>query len=131
MQLNSIAQKLKFKALQKQAKKKIANIAKSRKLTVAKLKNQLAPNLSLNNNGSLLLDFGPRQFTVSFNKTLKPFVRNASGSRLKNLPKPNKSNNKSQANKAVNRYKLLKKNARTVAAQQVAKLKSAMCLRRR
>ncbi|EGL0935763.1 WGR and DUF4132 domain-containing protein [Escherichia coli] len=131
MQLNGIAQKLKFKALQERAKEKIADIAESRELTVAELEDRLAPDLGLDDNGSLLLDFGPRQFTVSFDETLKPFVRDASGSRLKDLPKPNKSDDESQANDAVNRYKLLKKDARTVAAQQVARLESAMCLRRR
>ena len=131
MQLNGIAQKLKFKALQERAKEKIADIAESRELTVAELEDRLAPDLGLDDNGSLLLDFGPRQFTVSFDETLKPFVRDASGSRLKDLPKPNKSDDESQANNAVNRYKLLKKDARTVAAQQVARLESAMCLRRR
>lgn len=131
MQLNGIAQKLKFKALQERAKEKIADIAESRELTVAELEDQLAPDLGLDDNGSLLLDFGPRQFTVSFDETLKPFVRDASSSRLKDLPKPNKSDDESQANDAVNRYKLLKKDARTVAAQQVARLESAMCLRRR
>lgn len=131
MQLNGIAQKLKFKALQERAKEKIADIAESRELTVAELEDRLAPDLGLDDNGSLLLDFGPRQFTVSFDETLKPFVRDVSGSRLKDLPKPNKSDYESQANDAVNRYKLLKKDARTVAAQQVARLESAMCLRRR
>lgn len=131
MQLNGIAQKLKFKALQERAKEKIADIAKSRELTVAELEDRLAPDLGLDDNGSLLLDFGPRQFTVSFDETLKPFVRDVSGSRLKDLPKPNKSDDDSLANVAVNRYKLLKKDARTVAAQQVARLESAMCLRRR
>ncbi|EJN6526322.1 TPA: WGR and DUF4132 domain-containing protein [Escherichia coli] len=131
MQLNGIAQKLKFKALQERAKEKIANIAESRELTVAELEDRLAPDLGLDDNGSLLLDFGPRQFTVSFDETLKPFERDASGSRLKDLPKPNKSDDELQANNAVNRYKLLKKDARTVAAQQVARLESAMCLRRR
>ncbi|EET8789568.1 WGR and DUF4132 domain-containing protein [Escherichia coli] len=131
MQLNGIAQKLKFKALQERAKEKIANIAESRELTVAELEDRLAPDLGLDDNGSLLLDFGPRQFTVSFDETLKPFVRDASDSRLKDLPKPNKSDDELQANNAVNRYKLLKKDARTVAAQQVARLESAMCLRRR
>ncbi|HBE3858071.1 TPA: DUF4132 domain-containing protein [Escherichia coli] len=130
MQLNGIAQKLKFKALQERAKEKIADIAESRELTVAELEDRLAPDLGLDDNGSLLLDFGPRQFTVSFDETLKPFVRDVSGSRLKDLPKPNKSDDESQANDAVNRYKLLKKDARTVAAQQVARLESAMCLRR-
>ncbi|EFH3410682.1 WGR and DUF4132 domain-containing protein [Escherichia coli] len=131
MQLNGIAQKLKFKALQERAKEKIADIAENRELTVAELEDRLAPDLGLDDNGSLLLDFGPRQFTVSFDETLKPFVRDASGSRLKDLPKPNKSDDESQANDAVNRYKLLKKDARTIAAQQVARLESAMCLRRR
>ena len=131
MQLNGIAQKLKFKALQERAKEKIADIAESRELTVAELEDRLAPDLGMDDNGSLLLDFGPRQFTVSFDETLKPFVRDASGSRLKDLPKPNKSDDETQANDAVNRYKLLKKDARTVAAQQVARLESAMCLRRR
>ena len=131
MQLNGIAQKLKFKALQERAKEKIADIAESRELTVAELEDRLAPDLGLDDNGSLLLDFGPRQFTVSFDETLKPFMRDASGSRLKDLPKPNKSDDESRSNDAVNRYKLLKKDARTVAAQQVARLESAMCLRRR
>ncbi|ENI0748229.1 WGR and DUF4132 domain-containing protein [Escherichia coli] len=131
MQLNGIAQKLKFKALQERAKEIIADIAESRELTVAELEDRLAPDLGLDDNGSLLLDFGPRQFTVSFDETLKPFVRDVSGSRLKDLPKPNKSDDESQANDAVNRYKLLKKDARTVAAQQVARMESAMCLRRR
>ncbi|HGX6803895.1 TPA: DUF4132 domain-containing protein, partial [Shigella flexneri] len=131
MQLNGIAQKLKFKALQERAKEKIADIAESRELTVAELEDRLAPDLGLDDNGSLLLDFGPRQFTVSFDETLKPFVRDASGSRLKDLPKPNKSDDESRSNDAVNRYKLLKKDARIVAAQQVARQESAMCLRRR
>ncbi|HBL5422202.1 TPA: DUF4132 domain-containing protein, partial [Escherichia coli] len=131
MQLNGIAQKLKFKALQERAKEKIADIAESRELTVAELEDRLAPDLGLDDNGSLLLDFGPRQFTVSFDETLKPFVRDASGSRLKDLPKPNKSDDESRADEAVNRYKLLKKDTRTVAAQQVTRLESAMCLRRR
>ncbi len=58
---------------------------------MAELEDRLAPDLGLDDNGSLLLDFGPRQFTVSFDETLKPFVRDASGSRLKDLPKPNKA----------------------------------------
>ncbi|CTW00896.1 DUF4132 domain-containing protein [Escherichia albertii] len=131
MQLNGIAQKLKFKALQDQARTKIAQIAESRELTVAELEDRLAPDLGLDENGSLLLDFGPRQFTVSFDESLKPFVRDASGSRLKDLPKPNKSDDEALATEAVNRYNLLKKDARMVAAQQISRLESAMCQRRR
>lgn len=131
MQLNGIAQKLKFKALQERAREKISQIAEKRELSVAELEDRLAPDLGLDDNGSLLLDFGPRQFSVSFDESLKPFVRDSSGSRLKDLPKPNKSDDATLATDAVNRFKLLKKDARTIASQQVARLESAMCLRRR
>ncbi|WP_434662449.1 DUF4132 domain-containing protein [Klebsiella sp. MISC125] len=131
MQLNGIAQKLKFKALQERARAKITDIAESRELTVAELEDRLTPDLGLDDNGTLTLDFGPRRFTVSFDEALKPFVRDENGSRLKDLPKPNKSDDETLAAAAVNRYKSLKKDARTVAAQQIMRLESAMCLRRR
>ena len=110
MQLNGIAQKLKFKALQERAKEKIADIAESRELTVAELEDRLAPDLGLDDNGSLLLDFWPTAVhPVSFDETLKPFVRDVSGSRLKTCPNRTKSDDETRANDAVNRYKLLKK----------------------
>ncbi|PMC12648.1 MolR family transcriptional regulator, partial [Klebsiella aerogenes] len=119
MQLNGIAQKLKFKALQTRAREKIQHIADSRQLTVAELEDRLAPDLGLDEQGSLTLDFGPRRFSVSFDEALKPFVRDEKGSRLKDLPKPNKSDDATLSAEAVGRYKALKKDARTVAAQQI------------
>ncbi len=131
MQLNGIAQKLKFKALQERAREKIGDIAESRELTVEELEDRLAPDLGLNDDGTLTLDFGPRRFVVSFDEALKPYVRDENGSRLKDLPKPNKSDDNALATDAVNRYKALKKDARTIAAQQIARMESAMCQRRR
>lgn len=131
MQLNGIAQKIKFTALKARAREKIMQIAEQRELTVAELEDRLAPDLGLDEQGSLLLDFGSRQFTVSFDEALKPFVRDASGSRLKTLPKPNKSDDATLSVDAVNRFKALKKDARAIASQQIQRLESAMCLRRR
>jgi predicted DNA-binding WGR domain protein len=131
MLLNGIAQKVKFKGLQDRAREKIAAIAEARELTIEELEDRLAPDLGLDENGSLRLDFGDRQFTVSFDETLKPFVRDMDGTRLKDLPKPKKTDHQELANEAVNIFKLLKKDARTVAAQQVVRLEIAMCQRRR
>ncbi|MBL5861192.1 DUF4132 domain-containing protein [Serratia fonticola] len=131
MLLNGIAQKVKFKGLQDRAREKIAAIAEARELTIEELEDRLAPDLGLDENGSLRLDFGDRQFTVSFDETLKPFVRDMDGTRLKDLPKPKKTDNQELANVALNIFKLLKKDARTVAAQQVMRLEIAMCQRRR
>ncbi|NHZ88574.1 DUF4132 domain-containing protein [Massilia sp. CCM 8733] len=131
MLLNGIAQKVKFKGLQDNAREKIAQIAEARELTTEELEDRLAPDLGLDEQGTLLLDFGPRRFLVGFDETLKPFVRDEDGARLADLPKPKKSDDAGLADAAVERYKLLKKDARTIAAQQIVRLEVAMCAQRR
>lgn len=131
MLLNGIAQKIKFAALQEHASDKINMVAENRGLTMAELEDRLAPDLGLDSSGSLTLDFGPRQFTVGFDETLKPVVRDANGKVLKDLPKPNQSDEKTQATDAVNLFKQLKKDVRAIASQQIDRLEQAMCQRRR
>ncbi|MDW4597839.1 DUF4132 domain-containing protein, partial [Escherichia coli] len=108
MLLNGIAKKIKFVALQEHACDKINMVAENRGLTMAELEDRLAPDLGLDSSGSLTLDFGPRQFTVGFDETLKPVVRDANGKVLKDLPKPNQSDDKTLATDAVNLFKQLK-----------------------
>jgi predicted DNA-binding WGR domain protein len=135
MLLNGIAQKVKFKGLQDKAREKIAAIAEARGLSTEELEDRLAPDLGLDERGSLVLDFGPRQFKVGFDEALKPWVRDFTdgkdGARLKDLPKPIKSDDEAQAKDASERYKLLKKDAKTIAAQQIQRLEVAMCQQRR
>ncbi|MGW8389401.1 DUF4132 domain-containing protein [Pseudoduganella sp. HUAS MS19] len=131
MLLNGIAQKVKFKGLQDKAREKIDKIAETRELTTEELEDRLAPDLGLDDNGSVLLDFGPRQFRVGFDEALKPYVRDSEGRRLPDLPKPKKTDDETLAPAAVERFKLLKKDARTIASQQVLRLEWAMCSRRR
>ncbi len=131
MLLNGIAQKIKVAALQEHASDKINMVAENRGLTMAELEDRLAPDLGLDSSGSLTLDFGPRQFTVGFDETLKPVVRDANGKVLKDLPKPNQSDEKTQATDAVNLFKQLKKDVRAIASQQIDRLEQAMCQRRR
>ncbi|KFD76024.1 DUF4132 domain-containing protein [Escherichia coli] len=131
MLLNGIAQKIKFVALQEHASDRINMVAENRGLTMAELEDRLAPDLGLDSSGSLTLDFGPRQFTVGFDETLKPVVRDANGKVLKDLPKPNQSDEKNQATDAVNLFKQLKKDVRAIASQQITRLEQAMCQRRR
>lgn len=131
MLLNGIAQKVKFKGLQDKAREKIDQIAQARNLTTEELEDRLAPDLGLDQHGTLVLDFGPRYFRLGFDETLKPFVRDSEGARLADLPKPKKTDDEVKAKEAVERFKALKKDARTVASQQVLRLEIAMCARRR
>lgn len=135
MLLNGIAQKVKFKGLQDKAREKIDAIAEARGLSTEELEDRLAPDLGLDEQGTMRLDFGPRAFKVGFDETLKPYVRETTdgvdGARLPDLPKPKKTDDAELSKEAVERFKLLKKDARTIASQQLLRLEVAMCARRR
>ncbi|KQV42928.1 DUF4132 domain-containing protein [Duganella sp. Root336D2] len=131
MLLNDIAQKVKFTGLLVKAREKIDQVAENRGLAREEMEDRLAPRLGLDDDGSMLLDFGPRQFRVGFDEALKPCVRESDGTRLKDLPKPKKSDDEAMASAAAERFKTLKKDARTVASQQLARLEQAMCSGRR
>lgn len=131
MHLNGIAQKVKFKGLQERARDKIDQLAEVRGLSAEELADRLVPDLGLDADGSLRLDFGPRQFTVGFDEALRPYVRDAAGIPLKELPKPNKSDDATLAEAASERWKALKKDVRTLASQQILHFELAMAQRRR
>ena len=131
MYLHGIAQKLKFKGLQDRAREKIDQIAEARGLTPDELADRLVPDLGLDDDGSMVLDFGPRQFRVGFDEALRPFVRDAAGARLAELPKPKKDDDQELAKAATDTWKALKKDAKVIASQQVVRLELAMCGRRR
>jgi Domain of unknown function (DUF4132) len=131
MHLHGISQKLKFKGLQDKAREKIAEVAEQRGLTPEDLADRLVPDLGLDADGTLVLDFGPRGFRVGFDETLKPFVRDDAGKRLPDLPKPGKADDAERAGEAVEIWKTLKKDAKALAGHQILRLELAMCGRRR
>jgi predicted DNA-binding WGR domain protein len=131
MQLNGIAQKVKSKPLQLKAQAKLEQLAQMRGLSSDELADRLVPDLGLGDDGTLRLDFGPRQFSVGFDEHLKPQVRDASGALLKDLPSPLKSDDAALADATVARWRALKKDARTLAGQQLMRLELAMAQRRR
>ncbi len=131
MHLNAIALKSKFKALQTKAQGKIEVIAEARGFTREELEDRLAPDLGLDDDGSLKLDFGARVFTVGFDEALRPFVKDSDGARLKDLPKPKQSDDDEKSKAAVEQWGQLKKDAKQAASLQILRLELAMCGRRR
>ena len=131
MHLDGIASKEKVKPLQERAKEKIAAVAEARELTAAELADRLVPDLGLDSRGTLQLDFGPRQFSVGFDESLEPFVRDAQGARLKAFPRPQQSDDAERAAAATVRWKAMKEDAKAVASLQVVRLELAMVDRRR
>jgi hypothetical protein len=126
MMLHGIAQRVKFKGLQERARAKMDEIAARRGLTAEELADRLVPDLDLDDDGSKVLDFGPRSFRVGFDEALLPFVTDARGARLKDLPKPNQKDDGELAPAAVETWRVMKKDAKTLAALQLLRLELAM-----
>ncbi|KQO83436.1 DUF4132 domain-containing protein [Rhizobium sp. Leaf262] len=131
MNLNGIAEKLKFKGLQEKAREKIAAIAEARDLTPEELADRLAPDLDLDERGGLDLDFGPRRFRVGFDEFLKPWVKDETGKRLKDLPKPNKADDAALSAASVKTWAAVKKDARAVSSIQITRLENMLSTSRR
>ncbi|GAB2584936.1 hypothetical protein GCM10027168_17150 [Streptomyces capparidis] len=131
VQLNGIAQKVKFKGVRTRAQERIAALAADLGLTPDQLADRLVPDFGLDRDGSLVLDYGPRSFTAGFDEQLKPYVVDGGGKRLKNLPKPGAKDDPDLAPAAHARFAALKKDVRTVAADQIRRFEQAMAHRRR
>ncbi|WP_430791906.1 DUF4132 domain-containing protein [Actinoplanes sp. G11-F43] len=131
MHLHGIAQRSKFAGLKTAAQRQMAHVASRLGLTAEQLGDRLVPDLGLDADGSLTLDFGPRRFLVGFDEQLRPFVEDAAGKRLKALPKPGVKDDPVLAPAAAKRFTELKKDVRTIAADQVRRLEQAMVTNRR
>ncbi|MDA1365852.1 DUF4132 domain-containing protein [Glycomyces algeriensis] len=124
--INQIAEKAKFAAIKAEAGEQIDAIAANLGLTADQLADRLVPDFGLRDEAALLLDYGPRQFTVGFDEALKPFVRDGDGKPRKSLPKPGAKDDELLATAAYQRFAGLRKDLRTVAADQVKRLERAM-----
>ncbi|MFE1321337.1 DUF4132 domain-containing protein [Kitasatospora phosalacinea] len=130
VQLQGIAQRVKFKALKTRAQEKIAEIAESLDLTGEQLADRLVPDLGLSPDGTTVVDYGSRTFTVGFDEELRPYVRDSDGKRRKDLPAPGTRDDQELVPAERKRFAALKKDARALAADQSARLEAAMVTER-
>jgi hypothetical protein len=124
--INQIAEKAKFAAIKAEAGDQINTIARTLGLTTEQLADRLVPDFGLREEAALVLDYGPRQFKVGFDEALKPFVSDMDGKPRKSLPKPGAKDDDLLADAAYKRFAALRKDLRTVSADQVKRLERAM-----
>lgn len=131
MQLNGIAQKLKFKGLKDRARLFMHQIAADRGLSAAQLADRIVPDCGLDERGQREFDFGPRKFFVFFAPGLKPMIKDETGKVRPDLPKPAAKDDAEKAKAAVDQWKLMKKQLRETVKVQVPRLEQAMVTGRR
>ncbi|MFF5099284.1 MULTISPECIES: DUF4132 domain-containing protein [Actinosynnema] len=126
LHLDSLVRRVKHKGVRARAQARLDEVATGRGLTSEQLSDRLVPDFDLSPDGTLVLDYGPRRFTVGFDEQLTPYVVDGDGKRLKALPKPGARDNRVLAPEAHARFAALKKDVRTAATGQIARLEKAM-----
>lgn len=121
-----ISQRSTFAALRAEASRRVAKAASARGLSADQLEDQLVLDLGAGPDGTLEVDFGARRFTVGFDEYLAPFVTDGAGRRRASLPKPTAKDDAVLAAAAQRRFTELKKDAKTFAVRQAARLEQAM-----
>jgi hypothetical protein len=124
--IHTIDEKTKYGGLGGHAYDTLKRIATARGLSYAQLTDRLIPDFGLDTQGTLVLDYGPRRFTVGFDETLKPYVLDEDGKRRAALPKPGARDDADLAAAAYQRFTHLKKDVGDVARSQLGRLESAM-----
>ncbi|NDU75109.1 DUF4132 domain-containing protein [Actinomadura sp. DSM 109109] len=114
------------KHLGPRAQARLNDAAEDLGLTPEQLADLLVPDLGLDADGALTLDYGTRHFVVGFDEQLKPFVTDGDGKPRKTLPKPGVRDDEKLAPLAYKRFADLRKEARAVAADQIKRLERAM-----
>ncbi|GAA2431708.1 hypothetical protein GCM10010191_51950 [Actinomadura vinacea] len=131
MQLHLVAEKARPKRLKKKAGQLLVQVADDRGLTMDQLGDRIVPDFGLDADGGMTLDYGPRRFRVGFDEQLKPVVFDDKGTLRKTLPKPGAKDDAELAPAAHRAFTGLKKDVRTVAADQIRRMERAMTEQRR
>jgi len=131
VQINGIAQKVKFQAIKARAQECMEAIASDLNLTREQLEDRLVPDCGLDEHGSRIFDFGPRQFRLVLGPGPKPLVTDAANQRKPDLPKPNSKDDAAKAQQATAAWKLVKKQLTEVIKVQTRRLEQALVTQRR
>ncbi|MFI0485160.1 DUF4132 domain-containing protein [Actinomadura sp. 9N215] len=120
----------KYKGIKATAVRKIDEIAAARGITQEALADRAVPDFGLDARGALVLDYGPRRLTVTFDEQLVPLVVEPSGKIRKSAPKPGPDDDPALAPAAHALFTGLRKDLRTIADQEIKRLELAMTTRR-
>ena len=131
MQLNGIAQKLKFKALKDGARQAMEEIARDKQMSRANSRTASCPTAASTPKARGSSTSALRQFEFVLGPAMKPMVRDAAGTVRAAPPKPGAKDDAARATAALEDWKLLRKTVADVAKVQAARLEQAMIAGRR
>ncbi|MFE1316046.1 DUF4132 domain-containing protein [Kitasatospora phosalacinea] len=129
-QLHGIARTARTEAFRDRAQERVAEVAESLGLSAEQLGDRLVPDLGLSPDGTTVVDYGPRTFTVGFDEQLRPYVRDSGGKPRSALPAAASKDDPDLAAAGRRRFTALKKEVRAFATEWTARLRDAMVAER-
>lgn len=128
--VDQISRKFKFRQVKNAAADALSYAAEQLGITKEELEDRIVPSLGFDERMEQTFDYGSRSFRVVLSPALELEVYDESGKRLKNLPSPGKKDEPEKAKAAGDAYKQLKKQLKTVVANQKLRLEQALSAER-
>ena len=91
--LLDVARRFRTATIRQEAEIQVRKLAERKGMTLAELADQSLPDAGLDAEGKLVLDFGPRQFIARLDDDAELVLEDGSGSEIKALPAPGKTDN--------------------------------------
>jgi hypothetical protein len=129
--VDSISRKFKFKQIKTAAAEALSFAAEQLGLTTEELADKIVPDLGFNEEMQRIFDYGERRFFVYITPSLEIEIQDESEKKIKNLPAPGKKDDEAKAQSAFEEFKLLKKQIKTVVANQKLRLDLALSVERK
>jgi ankyrin repeat protein len=128
--LLTIMRSSRYEKAQAYAQEILEDISDTRGLTPVMFEDLAVPDLGLDSNSQISLDFGPRLFQVTLDSKLDAVLKDEGGNVLTALPKALKSDNAQKANAATVQWKEFKAALKVQASDQKKRFEQAMLTRR-
>lgn len=130
MNIDNMARKFKHKQVRNAANSALNKAAELLGITKEELGDRIVPDMNFDENMCRVFDYGNRQFKVYLTPSLELEIYNGD-KKVKNMPKPAKSDDAEKAEKSYSDFKIMKKQIKTVIESQKNRLEYVlMCDRK-
>lgn len=128
--LLSISNRFRTKGIREEAEIYVKRLAERKGWTLDELGDRTLPAAGFDDDGTLTLSFGPRQFVARVSPDLEAVLTDDSGKVLKALPAPRKDDDEAQASAAKKAFSAARSELKKFAGAQSGRLYEAMCTQR-
>ncbi len=139
--LLGVANRFRTKAIRKMAEEYVQALAEREGWTIDELADRTVPDAGFEraadesgkpggDAAALVLDYGPRRFTVKLDDDLQPVIHTEEGKTVKNPPAPGKNDDADAAKAAKKTFSDAKKIVKDVVKRQAERLYEALCTQR-